>query len=154
MNAPLADLPTGLAAIVAALAAALPGGVNVVRAGGPFDVAEVRRHAMNAPAVVVACLGLTNYTRRGETWSVMGQLAAYVVTHDQSGAALRDVAALGLVDQLLRVVARNTWGLPEGFGVPDPASVEAANLYSGDLDSVAVALWALTWRQEFRVQSS
>ncbi len=41
----------------------------MVRAGGAFAAAEVRRHATDAPAVVVTCLGLGQYNRRAEGWA-------------------------------------------------------------------------------------
>jgi hypothetical protein len=143
----LPDPSTALDRIVAVLASAVPAGVAVKRIGGAFDGAEIRRHVTTAPAVLVACLGLSNYDRRGTgSWTVQADLVTYVLTRD-TPAQPRDRSALALVADALRQIARSNWDAPDAFGLPDQASIEASNLYGGDIDSIAVALWAVTWRQ-------
>lgn len=143
----LPDPGAALDTIVAALAADLGADIQVRRAAGAFDAAEIRRHVADAPAVLVACVGLTDYARRGSGgWTVRADLAAYIVTRD-TPVASRDASALALVSDTLRLVSRATWGDPERFSLPDEGSLEAFNLYGGDLDKVATALWVLTWRQ-------
>lgn len=149
MSGALSDLSAGLEAIVTALTTAIPA-AHVVRAGGAFDAGEVRRRMTQTPAVIVACLGIDQYSRRPDAWSVSGQWGAYILTRDTPEWS-RDLAALDLASDVLRQVARATWDAPDAFGVPDQTSLEASNLYSGTLDSVAVALWAVTWRQDIRL---
>ncbi|MEY2654362.1 MAG: hypothetical protein RLZZ524_1390 [Pseudomonadota bacterium] len=152
MSGLLVDLADGLGRITSALRAALPASVTVERSGGAFDGGEIRRQVTQAPAVVLACLGVSDYQRRGDGgWSVTAQLAVYVLTRDAPPGPPRDLLALSLTTTVLRAVARANWDGPDGFGVVEADSLEASNLYSGDLDAIAVALWAVTWRQEFRL---
>lgn len=146
-SALLPDPSASLERIVAVLATAVPAGTTVKRVGGAFDASEIRRHVTAAPAVLVACLGLTNYARRGSGgWTVQADFVAYVLTRDIP-AAQRDRSAITLVGTIINLVSRATWGDPDAIELPDPLSIEANNLYGGDIDSIAVALWAVTWRQ-------
>lgn len=80
MSGPLTDLADGLGRIATALAATLPDGTAVLRAGGAFDAAEIRRHVTRAPAVIVTCLGAGDYARQAQgVWTVEAQLAAYIL---------------------------------------------------------------------------
>lgn len=153
MTALLPDPGEALERIVTALAADVPAGFTVKRIGGAFDGAEIRRHVTAAPAVLVACLGLSDYAHRGSGgWTVQADLALYVLTRD-TPTQTRDRSAMALVAEALRQVSRSNWGEPGVFGLPDPASIEATNLYGGDIDSIAVALWAVTWRQPLYLSS-
>ena len=144
------SLPNASAAldrIVAAVAAEVSAGVTVKRIGGAFDATEIRRHVTVAPAVLVACLGLSEYSRRSmHGWAAKADFAAYILTRD-TPAETRDRSALTLAAETLQQVVRANWGDPTSFGLPDAQGTEASNLYSGDIDSIAVALWAVTWRQ-------
>jgi hypothetical protein len=143
----LPDASEALEIIVAVLAADVPAGVTVKRAGGAFDSAEIRRHVTEAPAVLVACLGLSDYAKRGSGgWTMQADLAIYILTRD-TPVQTRDRSAMELVAMALRQISRAHWGQPDAFGLPDPVTIEANNLYGGDIDSIAVALWAVTWRQ-------
>ena len=148
MSGPLLDLADGLGRIATALETILPAGTAVRRAGGAFDAAEIRRHVTQAPAVIVTCLGAGDYARQAQgVWTLEAQLAAYILCRDTPPTLTREVQALGLVTAVLKAVARATWSDPAAFGVVPGDSLDATNLYSGDLDSVGVALWAVTWRQ-------
>jgi hypothetical protein len=154
MSGPLTDLADGLGRIVTALTTTLPDGTSVLRAGGAFDAAEIRRHITRAPAVIVTCLGAGDYARLPQgVWTVEAQLAAYVLCRDTPPTLTREVQALGLVTDVLHAVARATWNDPAAFGVVPGDSLDATNLYSGDLDAIAVALWAVTWRQTLIMDS-
>lgn len=146
---PLTDMAEGLARIAAALPDLLPGGVSVARAGGAFDEGEIRRHVVNAPAAVVACLGLSDLTRHGAAGAIRAdaQLALYLITRDSGREPGRDMEALALASRVLAVLPRQVWDSPEGFSVPEDGDLAATNLYSGAVDAVGVALWAVTWRQ-------
>lgn len=141
------DAASALATVADSLTVTLDG-VSVSVAGGAWDAAEVRRHIADAPALVLACLRLDDYTRRGnDAWRARADLAAYVITRDMPAGADRHSQALTLSGRLMEVVSGTNWGRPQAFDIPELASVRAHNLYSGSLDSVAVALWAVTWRQ-------
>lgn len=155
MSGPLTDLADGLGRIVTALTTTLPDGTTVLRAGGAFDAAEIRRHVTRAPAVIVTCLGAGDYARLAiGHWTVNAQLAAYILCRDTPPTSTRETQALGLVTDVLQAVARSNWGDPLAYDLADSASLDATNLYSGDLDAVGVALWAVTWRQQLRLEFS
>ena len=125
----------------------MPNEVTVQKIGGAFDGSEIKRHVSHAPAVLIACTGMSNFVRRGTSaWAVSAEFAAYILTRDTPGEK-RDAIASRLVTIAIRAIARSHWGDPSSFGVSEMDSVEATNLYGGDIDSIAVALWAVTWRQ-------
>lgn len=145
----LSSVAHGLDIIVEYLQLRLPSATTVKRIGGAFDSSELRRHVSTAPAVLIACLGMSEFRRaRPGGWSMTVDMVAYVLTRDRAGAE-RDAMAQELVAEVLREMNRSVWDMPEAFGVPLEDSIEATNLYDGELDSVAVALWTVTWRQPF-----
>jgi hypothetical protein len=152
MSEYLPDLTAGLEYIESILKEELMPHAGVVRAGGAFDSGEMRRHVLSAPVVLLSLLGAGASQRHGRTgWIMSVQLAAYVLTRDTPPMAQRDDAALSLVTKVLRIVNRSPWSQSRtpAFGVVEQDSVSATNLYSGAIDSAAVALWAVTWSQNF-----
>lgn len=142
-----ASLSEALTAIETALVDVFPAGVSVRRVGGPFDAAEIRRHVTAAPAVLIACIDLDGYARVADgTWRADADFVAYVLTRDTPSAP-RDLMALDLVTTLLAQIPYATWGDPAAFDPADQDTLQAANLYGGDIDSVAVALWSVAWSQ-------
>lgn len=112
--------------------------------GGRFDATELKRVAMRAPAVFVACLGLADVEEGHD--GVAGTLTwgAFVVTRDTPGSS-RDQAALAVLQAILVRLPGNRWGLDQAEGRPE--RVSAQNLYSATVDRLGVALWAVSWRQ-------
>lgn len=148
----LPDPGAALARITEVLEGALPASVHAV--GGAFNASELRRHVTAAPTVLVACLGLTDFARRGASaWMMAGEWAVYVLTRD-TAIAPRDRIALTLAAEVLRCIYRTTWGDADTFEVPDEDSITATNLYGGELDNVACALWAVTWRQGIKLPAA
>lgn len=135
----LADLR---AAIIADLQARLGNNVKVSGHGGRFGSDELKRYGAVAPACLVAILGVSNLQASGS--SIVGDVAcaALIVTADRPGL-LRDLAALGIVTTLVAALP----GVDFGLDVSGAASVRADNLYSGAVDQLGVALWAIAWRQ-------
>jgi len=132
-------------AVVAALAPALtlPGkAVAVAAHPGRFDAGELRRCATKAPIVLVSALGASDIQDGGEVQGLC-QMAAFVLCRDLPRLP-RDVAALSLVERLLRAVPGNDWS---GQASQAPRDLRAENLFSGELDQAGVALWAVSWRQ-------
>lgn len=132
-------------AIVAALKAALPQiGLNIRSHGGRFTPEEIRRYAVNTPALLVACLGLASITDNDDgTVTAVPVWGVFVVATDKPQLP-RDAGALVLVSAATPVIAGNRWGL-DSADYPD--QLRGDNLYSGTIDGAGVALWAISWRQ-------
>lgn len=128
-------------AAVSGLAAALD--VSVLPVGGAFDAAELRRHVTRTPCVLVSLVRVDSFDGFTNSWESGAVFAAYVVTRDLPEAD-RDEQAMDIVTDIVRLLASNP-----SFGttarVVNPSSVVADNLYSGAVDSVAVALWSVSW---------
>ncbi len=133
----LVDVQT---ALIDGLSAVLPCPVKAI--GGAFGADELRRHVTASPCVLVAMLRLTAYTPSLAGWKADATCVAYVVTRDTPTAS-RDAQALTLVSALLANLASASYGT--AARLVQQADLTADNLYSGTLDSVAVALWGITW---------
>ena len=126
---------------------------------GRFDLAELKRHALQTPAVLVSCLGTVSIDDRGdEGIDSHRHWAAFVLTRDCPGLP-RGEGARNLVDALELLVMRgiveedpitgeqrlaNRWGLK---GVGPAEQVRSQNFYGGTIDKQGVALWVVSWRQ-------
>ena len=132
------------ASIVTALTAALPAGTSVQAHRGRFDsAAEIQKFAAKAPAVLVACVraGLRG---PGQGLAQMpASWAIYVITRDIPQMP-RDAGAIALVEALMLQVSGNCWGRTD---ISAPSDVQAQNLYAGSIDTLGVALWAVTFEQ-------
>lgn len=131
---------------------------------GRFDLPEVKRFAVVAPAVLVACLGTVSVEDRGDEGIESLRLwAAFVLTRSTPGLS-RGAAARNLVDNLELLILRgivvtdevtgrqtlaNRWGLR---GIGPAEQVRSQNLYSASTDKVGASLWAVTWRQKLRLE--
>ena len=146
------DLDAALLGIRAGLRPLLPERVALHIGGGSFNANELRRHANQAPAVVLTCLALGDYRSPGPVWTADASLAAYIITRDAPPGPDRHRQALTLTSALFAALTGDSrvWGNPEGYDPPSGDSLAGTNLYSGDLDSIATALWAVTWFQRLR----
>ena len=133
---------------------------------GRFDLPEVKRFALQAPAVLVSCLATLSVTDRGDqSVDADRSWAAFVLTRSTPGLT-RGEAARNLVDALELLILRgiveededpitgqqqlaNRWGLT---GVGPAEQVRSQNLYGGTIDKQGVALWVVTWRQFLRLK--
>lgn len=144
-----ADIDAALDGIVSGLSDIMPEGTSVQAVGGAVSGEDLQLWIKQAPAVLVACLGMDTLRRPGSGgWSLDAQLIAYVVV--RAGTS-RDRAHLVhvLVSAVVRAIGERLWGNSDGYGVP--SDIRAANLSGGGLDTVAAALWSVSWRQEFRL---
>jgi len=116
---------------------------------GRFDVKELRRMATRTPAVLIACLGVSESVLResGECDADL-VMAAFVVTADVKGLP-KDVSALNIIEFLMLYIPGKQWGL--GGKVFQAREVQAQNMYSGEVDQAGVAMWAAIWRQKVRL---
>lgn len=118
---------------------------------GRFHAAEIERWSMATPAVLVAWLGTAKAETPGAGWTDCDQqLAAFVVTRDAPELP-RGKAARNLADWLLLYVPRARWGLT-GIGAAE--DLQAANLYSSEVDQSNLAIWMVSWRQTLRLEAA
>lgn len=119
--------------------------------GGPFDLAELERFAVNTPAIYISLLGNPSLDdlNTGER-DVELTLAAYVVTTDRDGLP-RFEAAINLVESLLTHIPDSRWGQGGTFGAKQ---VISNNFYNDSIDNLGVALWNVTWKQVIRLGES
>lgn len=147
--------------IVAELRRRLGPAVRSVAAhGGSFDEAELKRYALEAPAVRVVLVGMGSVERYG-TGEMVAPLhfAAVCVARDEAkpgvGVVNRDAACAALAASVALIVDANRWGWgarPDEPGmVSYPRDLEARNEYSGSLDNKGVALWQVTWTHGVRL---
>ncbi len=134
------------AAIVAALQAALPSGIDIAAHGGNFNEAELQRFSLRAPAIRVCITGIgkIGYAVTGQIEMTL-HLAVVIVARDQAAAGAptldRDAAALNLVALVMPALNGQVFGLDD---VSAPIGLEARNEYSGGLDKTGIALWQIT----------
>lgn len=138
-----ADIETARAAVVGDLAEWLGTDVRVEAHGGRFDRNELSRHSRRAPAVLVAAMGIPEVADTPQPATPTLQFTAFVMTRDAPGAP-RDTQALTLVESVLRRLPGSRWGLARG---QRPERINAENLYSGEIDQIGIAMWAISWRQ-------
>lgn len=112
---------------------------------GRFDLEELKRFLLSAPAVRVAVVSVRNIEGTG-TGQARGDadMAAFIVTRDTSKLPKED-AAMAMADSLAPLVVENDWGLAGAGAARD---VKAQNLYSAAIDRTGVALWAVSWSQQ------
>jgi len=137
--------------VVAELKARLPKlagkTVKVEAHAGRFDAAELKRISAQAPAVFVAVLGLADISESCGEVSATCQILAIVVCKDAT-ALPRDLAALGMMEAMAKIVPGNVWG---GAAEKTPEDIRCDNLFSATLDQAGVAMWGVAWRQRATV---
>jgi len=139
-------LPAIQQAIVSALSAAGLGD-HVQSHPGRMSIDDLKRLVVRGRSTVcVGCLGLPRIEYTSVGVELETHLAAFILAVDGQGLP-RDATAMTLAAAVGRLVVSNVWGR-EDLDTPD--AIRADNLYSGKLDQRAVALWAVTWRQNWR----
>lgn len=150
------SIDTAQTAIVTTLAGVFPDAKKVQAHGGRFTESDLLQILGTLPAVLVACLGVQSVAPGGrDRWEVGLRWAVYCL----HGGATRDVAAMQAAYKMVDRLPGQYWGLTDtGAKLPDVTSIQAANLYSGDVKGASkqaagvwqqVALWAVTWTQAF-----
>ncbi|WP_246480016.1 hypothetical protein [Kaustia mangrovi] len=140
----IADL---LDAIVAELGA-LDGIEDCDRHGGRFDVAELKRFAVKAPAIRVAALGIRAVSQvdTGEQDARL-RIGAFIATKDRPERT-RDDAALAYVQRVIETAQLGRWGQ---LKVHPARDLTAESLYSGEVQTTGIALWGVVWTQTVRI---
>jgi hypothetical protein len=137
-------------AIIDSLAAAGMGD-HVQAHPGRMTIDDLKRLVVRGKSTVcVGCLGIPRieYTAVGIELQI--HWAAYVLALDSIGLP-RELAAMAIATDVGRHVVSNVWGRED---VDTPDDIRADNLYSGTLEKRAVALWAVTFRQNWRPVAS
>jgi len=117
--------------------------------GGRFDLEELRRWGKKAPAVLVAMTDASE-AQLAQGVETTATYVIFVITRD-TVAALRDVAAINLVQGILTMLPGQVWPPAEEEAenpfVAEPERVSAQNFFSTALDAEGVAMWAISFRQ-------
>lgn len=129
-------------AIVADITSKIPDFHTVQAHGGTFDKDELKRIALKSPACLVALMG-GPLAREGGSPTGEPTLFAFVVTGGSSSTK-RNRAAIILVEEVIRLVANNSWKYECAQA---PNGMRMDNLYSGEIDKEGVALWSVSWSQ-------
>ncbi len=140
------NLAPALNAVVAELTPRFPD-LTVGSHGGAFTERELALWLGTVPCLRVGCLGLNRIAPRGGRgdWQADLRWTAYILTADR-GASSRLTLALNSVDALVSyLVTGPHFGL--NGGAPQLESIQAENLYTGPVNALSVALWAVAWTQ-------
>ena len=175
-SGPAARLLSAFCTLAAAWLAADKAGCEIH--GGKFDRSELERESFNAPALRAGCLAISSVASDAGAVKLDLRLAAVVAGKrtakgEPHGAQAARLAArvafeLGRPQQMEEGGKRkNLWpracfsaaeldaahsGGARGLDISDPREIQAANAYSRQLDENRVALWAVTWVQQFRAR--
>ncbi|TCT70705.1 hypothetical protein [Vibrio crassostreae] len=140
--------------IVQYLKPKLEGGVReiekiqtVERHIGRFDKADdIKRWMSNRDGGVrVAALRVQQYETVGNRLIGNVNFAAYVFTTDQFGYE-KDLRSEVVAGKLVRELMDRS-ALPTSYGRVE--NVRSDNLYSGEIDKLGIAIWSVTWSQQW-----
>lgn len=113
---------------------------------GRFTESELSRisRAPRAVRVAIEDIAETNVSPMGKTQYRL-LMAAFVICSDKQGPD-RTESAIECVEKVISVLPRNRWNSDNYFPVQE-ASINAQNLYSGEIEKKGIAMWAVTWSQ-------
>lgn len=141
----LYDLQAAIVATLAPLVAPVP----VIAHGGPFAEAELPMLLGQAPCVLLSVTGVRTFEpyAPGQWRGVVG-FAAVSLGADSGGG--RAEQAMDLAEIVLGQLIDQQWGLSDAVcEPPDFTAASADNLYTGRVNNLRVALWAVSWTQPF-----
>lgn len=140
------NLTPAIAALVADLTPRFPDLRDVAAHGGAFTERELALWLGSVPCLRVGVLGLNAIAPRGrDGWQADLRWTAYILTTDAPGHD-RLTLALDTVDTLLtHLITGPRWGIPGQ--PPQLDTIQAENLYTGPVNILSVALWAVAWTQ-------
>lgn len=116
--------------------------------GGRFSKDDLDRYALKAPCIVVGITGVRQLDEDGGQAVAHLELVAVIVTIDKPKVD-RDIGAIGLLQSTLAVVKPS-----QRFGDENahpPEAIRGENLFTGKVDKLGVAMWAVTWRQKYDI---
>ncbi|MFA0157056.1 hypothetical protein [Vibrio sp. 10N.261.46.A3] len=114
---------------------------------GRFDKADdIKRWMSNRDGGVrIAALRVPQYETVGNRLIGNVNLVAYVLTTDQFGYE-KDLRAEVVAGKLVRELVDRS-ALPTAYGRVE--NVRSDNLYSGEIDKLGIAIWSVTWSQQW-----
>lgn len=127
-------------------------GVKIYEHGGDFDRHELKRYAVQLPAVVISLMRVDVETQADVPIAHV-MVSAMVLTQDKS-AERKDLASMRVVGELLNILCRGPrqrWGLTD---TGTPTDAKALNCYTKEINAEGVAIWAVTWVQKFELTPS
>ncbi len=111
---------------------------------GRFDLGQLKRRSVSAPAVLVSWLGGREAPAlAGEVRIWRLSMTAFIVTRDRPGLS-RDQAAASIAQVLMGLIPGQTWGLVH-LGQAEDARLDV--LVSAGSEAQAVNLSAVSWTQ-------
>ncbi|MGE4526826.1 MAG: hypothetical protein AB7D00_00540 [Rhodospirillaceae bacterium] len=117
---------------------------------GRINLAELKQMTVKTPAVRVACLALPTATDAGDGETDHDvTFGVYILTTDKPRLP-RDDAALAMVDDLVRRLPGQRWGIAAAHPLR-AHTIKAENLYASTLKGTGLALWGVVWTQALRM---
>ena len=111
---------------------------------GRFDLDDLGTISTQTPAVLVACLGVSQVREiETEERDLALRFAAFILTKDGKDLS-RDEAALNIIEALSVIIPGSQWGID---GVQPAKKVAVENI--GNTEGVAI--WAVAWEQTARI---
>ncbi len=143
------NLSGALATVAAGLAAGFAP-LRVESHGGRFTEREIAMLLGKAPCILAAALGLSRVASRGrDRWAADLRLGAYCLGAD-TPAESRAELAMDRAIQIVDLLPHQLWGRTDrDCRPPEIESITADNLYTGHVNNLRVALWAVAWTQTF-----
>ena len=136
-------------AICEAVKEALPGLRKCEPYAGRFDIDELKKSGLAAPAVLVSVLGLKQKGgAAGGAVHFATRFSAFVTTRDTM-TGTRDAHAAVICQALAALIPNANFGHP---AVGHAENVEVTPLISTSTRDQAVSLWAVTWSQNLTLQ--
>ena len=124
---------------------------DVEKHPGRFTEEELVRVATKSRAVRVAVEDILEVKVSGmgkKSYRLL--MAAFIICSDKAGPD-RTESAIEIAEKLISVLPRNRWDSQDYQPVLE-ASINAQNLYNGEINRKGVAMWAVTWHQTINGQ--
>lgn len=121
---------------------------HVRQHGGPINMEELRVVSTRTPAILVACLGLPKFERKGTLLVGQAVYACFVAARDEVKAK-RDVMSMIVTEAIASETVDNFWG---DTALGAPTDLAGSNLFSRGLDEEGISLWVLRWRQQVEMR--
>ncbi len=119
--------------------------------GGAFTEKELALLLGDAPCVLIAAVSLGDFGPNDEMngYQTMGRFAAYCIGSATATDTSTDYAMTAAQTVINALLADQDWGVPALCQPPEIASIAADAVYSGRINVLSVAIWAVTWTQDF-----
>ena len=116
---------------------------QVAIVGGQFGSKDLERVANNAPGALISMQGMT---KAAVDTTVTADLVCVLASKGAAG----NRRALQIVDMVSLVMSKLAFGWVPGSldCVGAAVDAQAENLYTPELDTKGVALWAVAWKQD------